>query len=344
MSLTPAVEFRGISKYFGDVKANSDISFTVTAGSIHGIVGENGAGKSTAMKILFGLYRPDEGEILLNGQPVHFHSSVDAMNAKIGMVHQHFMLAEPFTALDNILLQQKGSAFSILPRAEQKARLQEIAHRYGFDINLDAKIEDLSVGAQQRIEILKILSQDSQILILDEPTAVLTPQEVQDLFKNLKRLKEEGKTILIITHKLKEVMNLTDEVTVFRAGQVVARTKTSETSTGDLAERMVGRCMQNPQERTTSVDSSKTILNISNLNAALGTHKIEDINFKVSASEIVGIAGVEGNGQDVLIRALLDPHSLNKKSFSGELKVYGKLGSFPEDRSLSCTSRFLLPP
>ncbi len=332
MSLTPAVEFRGISKYFGDVKANSDISFSVTAGSIHGIVGENGAGKSTAMKILFGLYRPDEGEILLNGQPVHFHSSVDAMAAKIGMVHQHFMLAEPFTALDNILLQQKGSAFSILPRAEQKARLQEIAHRYGFDINLDAKIEDLSVGAQQRVEILKILSQDSQILILDEPTAVLTPQEVQDLFKNLQRLKEEGKTILIITHKLKEVMSLTDEVTIFRAGKVVANKKTSETTAGDLAALMVGRCLQTPAERTTKVDATTTILNIANLNAALGTHKIHDINFKVSASEIVGIAGVEGNGQDVLIRALLDSHALNKKSFSGELKVHGKMGSFPEDR------------
>ncbi|MDG0817092.1 ABC transporter ATP-binding protein [Bdellovibrio svalbardensis] len=332
MNLQPAVEFRGISKYFGDVKANSDISFTVTAGSIHGIVGENGAGKSTAMKILFGLYRPDEGEILVNGQPVHFHSSVDAMSAKIGMVHQHFMLAEPFTALDNILLQQKGSAFSILPRAEQKARLHEIAQRYGFDINLDAKIEDLSVGAQQRIEILKILSQDSQILILDEPTAVLTPQEVQDLFKNLKRLKEEGKTILIITHKLKEVMSLTDEVTIFRAGQVVANKKTAETSAADLAELMVGRRLQNPQERKTSVNTDSTILNISNLNAALGTHKIHDINLQVHTSEIVGIAGVEGNGQDVLIRALLDPHSLNKKSFSGDLKVHGKMGSFPEDR------------
>lgn len=332
MSLVPAVEFRGISKYFGDVKANSNISFSITAGSIHGIVGENGAGKSTAMKILFGLYRPDEGEIFVNGQPVQFHSSIDAMTAKIGMVHQHFMLAEPFTALDNILLQQKGSAFSVLPRDEQRTRLAEIAQRYGFDINLDAKVEDLSVGAQQRIEILKILSQDSQILILDEPTAVLTPQEVQDLFKNLQRLKEEGKTILIITHKLKEVMALTDEVTVFRAGQVVAHKKTSETSTGDLAAVMVGRCLLTPPERTTVVNSDKTVLQAANLNAGLGSHKIQDISFTVHGSEIVGIAGVEGNGQDVLIRALLDPHSLNKKSFSGELKVHGKMGSFPEDR------------
>lgn len=332
MNSSPAIEFRGISKYFGDVKANSDISFTVAAGSIHGIVGENGAGKSTAMKILFGLYEPDHGEILLNGQAVHFQSSIEAMNAQIGMVHQHFMLAEPFTALDNILLQQKGSVFSILPRAEQKLRLQEIAQHYGFEINLDAKVESLSVGVQQRIEILKILSQDSQILILDEPTAVLTPQETQDLFKNLRRLKDEGKTILIITHKLKEVMSLTDEVTIFRAGKVVASKKTSETSTAELAEMMVGRRLQHPQERTTAIDATKTILTVNHLNAALGTHKIHDIDFKIQASEIVGIAGVEGNGQDVLIRALIDPQSLNKKSFSGDLKIHGKMGLLPEDR------------
>ncbi|HWU42340.1 MAG TPA: ATP-binding cassette domain-containing protein, partial [Bdellovibrio sp.] len=226
-SARSAVEFRGISKYFGEVRANSDISFSVTAGTIHAIVGENGAGKSTAMKILFGLYQPDGGEILVNNNVVNFQSSIDAMNCCIGMVHQHFMLAEPFTALDNILLQQEGSAFSVLPRAEQKKNLQKIAQHYGFEIDLESKVEDLSVGAQQRLEILKILSQNSEILILDEPTAVLTPQEVQDLFKNLRRLKDEGKTILIITHKLKEVMSLTDEVTVFRGGRVVASKKTS---------------------------------------------------------------------------------------------------------------------
>lgn len=332
MSSVPAVEFRGISKYFGDVKANSDISFTVTAGSIHGIVGENGAGKSTAMKILFGLYRPDGGEILIHGKPVQFHNSIDAMSSGIGMVHQHFMLAEPFTALDNILLQQKGSAFSILPRKEQRKRLHEIAQRYGFDIDLNAKVEDLSVGAQQRIEILKILSQDSEILILDEPTAVLTPQEVQDLFKNLRRLKEEGKTILIITHKLKEVMSLTDEVTVFRAGRMVANKKTSETSPDDLAEMMVGRRIQTPKERVTAVETSETVLDVSGLCAALGSHNIQDITFTVQSKEIVGVAGVEGNGQDILIRALLDKHALNKKSIEGSVIINGKVGSFPEDR------------
>lgn len=332
MSSVPAVEFKGISKHFGAVKANSDLSFSISAGSIHGIVGENGAGKSTAMKILFGLYRPDEGQVFLNGQPVHFHSSIDAMNAKIGMVHQHFMLAEPFTALDNILLQQKGSAFSVLPRKVQKARLHEIAQRYGFDIDLDARVETLSVGAQQRIEILKILSEDSQILILDEPTAVLTPQEVQDLFKNLRRLRDEGKTILIITHKLKEVMALTDEVTVFRAGCVVASKKTSETSTAELAELMVGRRLQNPQERSTTVETAKAVLDIQNLHAKLGTCSIDEVSFKVHGREIVGIAGVEGNGQDILIRALLDSHSLIGKCYQGSISTLGHVGSFPEDR------------
>ncbi|KYG67684.1 sugar ABC transporter ATP-binding protein [Bdellovibrio bacteriovorus] len=326
----PALEFKKVSKFFGEVRANTDISFFVERGAIHAIVGENGAGKSTAMKILFGMYRPDEGEVFVNGQQVHFHSPIDAMAAKIGMVHQHFMLAEPFTALDNILLQQKGSAFSLLPRASQKNRLEEIAHRYGFQINLDAKVEDLSVGEQQRLEILKILSQDSEILILDEPTAVLTPQEVQDLFANLRRLREEGKTILIITHKLKEVMALTDSVTVFRAGHVVGHKWTRETNAEELAEMMVGRRIQKPQERNTAVDQAKTVLHFESVSGRLGSHGIDDIKLSVHAREIVGVAGVEGNGQDVLIRALLDKQAL--EDFTGKVTTLGSVGSFPEDR------------
>lgn len=328
----PAIEFKGVSKYFGAVRANSDISFSVAKGSIHAIVGENGAGKSTAMKILFGLYKPNGGEILLHGQKVEFSSPIDAMAAKIGMVHQHFMLAEPLSALDNILLHQKGSAFSILPRKEQKKRLEVIADHYGFNLDLSAKVADLSVGEQQRLEILKILSQDSEILILDEPTAVLTPQEVQDLFKNLRRLKDEGKTILIITHKLKEVMALTDEVTVFRAGRIVGSKKTVDTNTGDLAEMMVGHRLQNPQERSTSIDLAHTTLKFSQVSARLGTQAIQNISLAVYSREIVGIAGVEGNGQNVLIRALLDKQSLEKGSFSGEISIDGSLAAFPEDR------------
>lgn len=327
-----AIEFKRVSKSFGEVRANLDISFSVAPGSIHAIVGENGAGKSTAMKILFGLYQPDEGEIEVRGQRVSFASPIDAMAAKIGMVHQHFMLAEPFSALDNILLQQKGSAFSLLPRKEQKERLEGIAKRYGFHLDLSANVEDLSVGEQQRLEILKILSQDSEVLILDEPTAVLTPQEVLDLFKNLRQLKGEGKTILIITHKLKEVMSLTDMVTVFRAGRVVGTKKTSETNTEDLAEMMVGHRLPHPQERNTSVDTTRPVLEFKNVSAALSGQSVEDINLTVHAGEIVGVAGVEGNGQNVLIRSLLDPRSLKKGSFSGSISSKGTLASFPEDR------------
>ncbi|WP_413291736.1 ABC transporter ATP-binding protein [Bdellovibrio sp. HCB185ZH] len=331
MSQVPAVEFRRISKIFGDCVANEDISFKVTAGTIHGIVGENGAGKSTAMKILFGLYTPSGGEFMVHGTTQNFTSSIDAMKAKIGMVHQHFMLAEPLTALDNILLQQEGGAFSLLPRAEQIKHLNEVAKRYGFEVDLHAKVEDLSVGAQQRVEILKILSQNSEILILDEPTAVLTPQEVQDFFKNLRQLKAEGKTILIITHKLKEVMALTDEVTVFRAGKVVGCRKTSETSISELAEMMVGRRLQNPHERSTAIDP-KPVIEIQNLSASLGNHRVENLNLTVRTREIVGIAGVEGNGQDILIRALLDKHGFSKKHLSGKIITHGSVGSFPEDR------------
>ena len=344
MPLSPIVEFIAVSKSFGEVKANEDLHFQVTAGSIHGIIGENGAGKSTAMKLLFGLEQPDTGEIKIKGQAVQFNSPVDAMHSHIGMVHQHFMLAEPLTALDNILLHQEGPAFAVLPRKAERDRLQKLALHYGFEIDLDARVGDLSVGAQQRIEILKILSQNSEILILDEPTAVLTPKEVQDLFKNLRRLKEEGKTILIITHKLKEVMAITDEVTVFRAGKVTASFKTSNTRMESLAEAMMGRSLMKPSERSTVVSKDKTILEIHNLSARLENHAIAKIDLKINAGEIVGVAGVEGNGQDVLIRAILDPHSV--EDFAGSIRLQGKelqhlsclkireqgVGAFPEDR------------
>lgn len=332
MSSSAVIEFRGVSKAFGECVANRDITFSVTAGEIHGIVGENGAGKSTAMKMLFGFYRPDQGEIFLQGEKTSFDSPLAAMAQKIGMVHQHFMLAEPLTALDNILLQQKGSAFSLLPRAEQKKRLDEIANKYGFHINLEARVEDLSVGEQQRLEILKVLSQDSQILILDEPTAVLTPQETQDLFKNLRLLKHEGRTIIIITHKLKEVLQLTDSVTVFRAGSVIAQKKTSQTNIEELAELMVGRRLPKLEERKTAIDTSKVLLNIRDLRAFSGAQFVQDLNLQIRAGEIVGIAGVEGNGQDALIRALIDPDALDKKSLHGKIESKGTWGSFPEDR------------
>lgn len=327
-----AIEFRNIAKSFGPVKANHNISFAVPRGSIHAIVGENGAGKSTAMKILFGLYQPDEGQFFIRGKEVQFDSPMDAMAEGVGMVHQHFMLAGSLTALDNILLMQKGRAFEKLPRKEQKHKLEEIAQRYGMMLNLETKVDDLSVGEQQRLEILKILSQNSEIIILDEPTAVLTPQEVQDLFKNLRLLKDEGKTILIITHKLKEVIAISDNVTVFRAGTVVANRKTSEVQSDSLAELMVGRHLQKNQERKTKIDQDKVLLSLKNVSANIGNRKLQNVNLQIRAQEIVGVAGVEGNGQDVLMRVLLDRPSLKKGCWSGDIRQNGSLESFPEDR------------
>lgn len=326
----PVIEFKGVSKYFGDVLANVDLHFTVQPGTIHAIVGENGAGKSTAMKILFGMQTPDSGEIFIHGQTVRFASPIDAMAAGVGMVHQHFMLAESYTALDNILLQQRGSPFSRLPRKEQRQRLGSIAKRYGFEVDLDARVEDLSVGEQQRLEILKILSQNSQILILDEPTAVLTPQEVKELFANLRMLRQEGKTILIITHKLKEVMNLADQVTVFRAGRIVGTTAVQKTSIEDLAEMMVGRRLHPPRARSTNVDKESVTLQFKDFSARHGSHFIENVNLDVHKSEIIGVAGVDGNGQDLLIRSLVDRKSLS--NVKGSVNWQGQLQSFPEDR------------
>lgn len=335
------LEFRGISKSFGAVKANQDLSFKIPSGSVHAIIGENGAGKSTAMKILFGLYRPDDGEIFIDGKEVDFSSPREAMKSGIGMVHQHFMLGEPFSALDNILLHQENPFW--LRRDRTKAELSELAARYGFDVDLDKNVEDLPVGIQQRLEILKILSQNSDIIVLDEPTAVLTPQEIENLFINLKALQAQGKTIVIITHKLKEVLRWSDNVTVFRQGRVVAERKTSETSADELAELMIGHRPASPQERK-SAPLTTTALDIRALSARQGNHAIQDIRLRVHGREIVGIAGVEGNGQDVLIQSLLDPSSLDE--VRGDVLISGRairglstreirdmgVGAFPEDR------------
>lgn len=344
-SLNPAVEFLGIHKKFGEFHAAEDLNFKVESGKIHAIVGENGAGKSTAMKILFGLYRPEEGRLKVHGQEVRFQSPTEAMNLGIGMVHQHFMLAEPLSALDNILLFQKNRrAFQRLRRQQHLKQLQKIADQYQFDIDWERPVHTLSVGTQQRIEILKILSQDAKIIILDEPTAVLTPQETEDLFKNLRRLKAEGRTILIITHKLKEVMALADAVTVLRNGKVIVNKKISETSVEDLAEHMVGRKIKNLSlHARTSLPSAPPVLQMTQINLSARTGGLSNIQLQVRKGEIVGIAGVEGNGQDLLIQSLLNPRSLKLKGqielksqsilkFSAaQVRELG-LAAFPEDR------------
>jgi len=345
MSAQPAVEFIGVQKKFGDCPAARDLSFQVRQGDIHALVGENGAGKSTSMKMLFGLYPPDEGRLKVYGREVHLQSPLEAMALGIGMVHQHFMLAEPLSALDNILLFQKNSkALQNLHRQQHRARLQTLAQQYHFDIDWDRPVRELSVGTQQRIEILKILSQDARILILDEPTAVLTPQETEELFKNLRKLKSEGRTILIITHKLKEVMAVADHVTVLRAGRVVGSKNISETSVEDLAEMMVGRKIRNlALNARTHFTPQNPVLKVAGVNVSRKEGRLVDLHFQVHSGEIVGIAGVEGNGQDLLIQALLNPLSLKLR---GEIALKAQsivklppakiralgVAAFPEDR------------
>ncbi|MGZ3745724.1 MAG: ABC transporter ATP-binding protein [Pseudobdellovibrionaceae bacterium] len=344
-ALPPAVEFIGIHKKFGEFHAAENLNFQVATGEIHAIVGENGAGKSTSMNILFGLHKPEKGTLKVQGKEVHFNSPMEAMDQGIGMVHQHFMLAPPLSAIDNILLFQKDSkALQRLNRKENITRLQKLATEYQFDIDWNAPVQNLSVGTQQRIEILKILSQDSRILILDEPTAVLTPQEIEDLFRNLRKLKAEGRTIILITHKLKEVMAIADAVTILRNGKVIANKKISETSIEDLAENMVGRKIKNLSlsERRSFTDQAAVLqLNEVNLSGPQGS--LSHLNLQVRQGEILGVAGVEGNGQDALIHALLDPSSLK---LQGTIKIKSQptlhlsadqirslgLAAFPEDR------------
>jgi general nucleoside transport system ATP-binding protein len=306
-----AVELRGLTKQFGSVVANAGVNLRVEAGTIHGVIGENGAGKSTAMKMLYGIFPPDAGEIIVYGEKRVWSSPADAIAAGIGMVHQHFMLAGPYTALDNILLGAEPVRCGVIDRRRARIRLESLAQQYGLAVDWDTAIEELPVGVQQRIEILKLLYRDARILILDEPTAVLTPQETNELFRNLKKLRDEGKTIILITHKLKEVMSFTDRITVFRAGKVTGEMPTSETNPQELANLMVGRKVVLNIEVTPARPRDELAMELAGLNlagAVAGSrHKLSDVNFAVKRGEIVGIAGVEGNGQSELLQAILHP-------------------------------------
>ena len=321
-----AVEFENVSKTFGDCVANGGVTFSVRPGTIHGIIGENGAGKSTAMKLLYGLYRPDadDGKIRVKGKDVQFRTPLDAIGLGIGMVHQHFMLAGPYTVLDNIILgAEPRTRFGAVDRKAAREKLTALSKKYGLEVPFDRPVERVPVGVQQRIEILKALYRDCDILILDEPTAVLTPPEVIRLFENLKNLKAEGKTILIITHKLKEVLAFTDHVTVFRQGKVSGELPTAEASVQKLADLMVGRSVVlslDVAERT----PEKPMLEVKNLSlkhAGLGV--LNDVSLTVRGGEIVGIAGVEGNGQNDLLEALF--HSEEKGMIdSGSIHFLGQ--------------------
>jgi general nucleoside transport system ATP-binding protein len=323
---SPAVELRGLSKRFGTCVANDGVNLQVERGSIHGIVGENGAGKSTAMKMLYGVFRPDAGKILVNGKERVWSSPADAIAAGIGMVHQHFMLAGPHTALDNILLGSEPSRFGFINRKQARRRLEELSVQYGLHLDFKQPVEELPVGIQQRIEILKLLYRNANILILDEPTAVLTPQEANALFENLRRLREQGKSILLITHKLKEVMAFTDRVTVLRDGRVTGEKRTSETNPQELANLMVGRQVLLKVDVPPGKPLPELAIEVRNLALSdyCGTrHRHSNVNFSVNRGEIVGIAGVEGNGQTELIQAMLHPRDPKCRS-SGSVKFLGR--------------------
>jgi ABC-type uncharacterized transport system ATPase subunit len=303
--MQPAVEFRKISKAFGAVQANADVSFTINQGAIHGVIGENGAGKSTLMSILYGYYRADSGQLLIGGQERSIRTSQEAIALGIGMVHQHFMLVENMTVLDNVMLGSEGGFKLAAHRKQVEATLREICTRYRLDVDPLALVHDLSVGAQQRVEILKQIYRSANILILDEPTAVLTAQETASLFEILRLFKEQGKTIILITHKLGEIMEITDQVTVMRAGRVVGAVDTVSTSKEQLANMMVGRPIQSELPRA-PFKPGAPVLQVQNLNLvdAQGVTLLDDVGFTLRAGEIVAIAGVSGNGQSELMEIL----------------------------------------
>jgi general nucleoside transport system ATP-binding protein len=300
-----AVEMRGITKRFGDVMANDQIEIAIPARTIHAIVGENGAGKSTAMNILYGFYTADEGEILIDGGARAINNPKEAIALGLGMVHQHFMLVEPLTVTENIILGAEPVAGLAIDYRRARARVREISEQYGLRVNPDARIKDLSVGQQQRVEILKTLYRGARILILDEPTAVLTPQEVGEMFTILRGLREQGKTIIIITHKLHEVLELSDNITVMRDGKTVGNLPTGEATAEGLARMMVGRdvLLRVEKDAARPRDPVLTVRGLSLQNAE-GAHALKEVSFEVRGGEILGIAGVEGNGQTELIEAI----------------------------------------
>jgi len=319
--ISPILELSNVNKSFGHVQANKDICLKINKGTIHGIIGENGAGKSTLMSIVFGLYQADSGIIYINDKEIKLKSPRDSILNGIGMVHQHFMLVENFTVLENIILGFEGELVFGKRLQEAKKKLIKICEKYNLNIKLDSIISDLSIGFRQRVEILKALYREAQILILDEPTGVLTPQEVDELFKILRSLQEEGKTIVLITHKLNEIMDLTSEVTVMRQGKVVGFTRTDSTNKEQLAEMMVGRSVLLNIKKSKSI-KGKSIFKVNNLKVKddLNVLRVKGIDFEIHEGEILGLAGVTGNGQTELLEAL----SGIRKVESGEIKLFNE--------------------
>jgi len=338
------LELREITKRFGTFVANDAISLTVEPGEIHALLGENGAGKSTLMNVLFGLYAADGGQVVMDGRPVQFSGPGDAMAAGIGMVHQHFMLVPVFTVAENVIMgQEPVKGTGLINLAAARAKVKEISDRFGFDVDPDALIEDLPVGAQQRVEIIKALSREAKILILDEPTAVLTPQETDELMAIMRQLKESGTSIVFITHKLREVQEVADRITVIRLGKVVGQALPSA-SQAELASMMVGRAVD-LQVAKAPAQPGAAVFTVSGLTLvdASGLTLLDDISFEVAAGEILAVAGVQGNGQTELTQTLVG----RRAPTAGSITLDGRelagrsvrqildsgVGFVPEDRS-----------
>jgi ABC-type uncharacterized transport system ATPase subunit len=317
------LELRNITKQFGNVLANDHVNLAVKPGTIHAIVGENGAGKSTAMRIAYGFYKADEGEILVEGQVRQISSPHDAIRLGIGMVHQHFMLVDTMTVAENIVLGAEPGVAVALDLQKARAEIGRVSEEFKLAVNPDAVIENLSVGQQQRVELLKALYRHASLLILDEPTAVLTPQEVEEFFAILRRMREQGKTVVIITHKLSEVLAISDEVTVMRDGKVVGGLQTKQTNAAELARMMVGReVLLRVEKPEPKVGQPTLTVNGLSVKRADGTKRVDNISFEVRAGEILGIAGVEGNGQTELIEALAG--LVNPAHLSGKIVFAGR--------------------
>jgi general nucleoside transport system ATP-binding protein len=343
MDETPLLELTGITKRFPGVVANDDVHFELVKGEVHALLGENGAGKSTLMNILYGLYHPDEGEIRMNGNPVRIHSPREAIDVGIGMVHQHFMLIPVMTVAENIVLASEPTTGPFIDLDTAKAKVADISRRFGLAVNPGARIESISVGQQQRVEILKALYRGADILILDEPTAVLTPQEAGELFDVIRSLKEQGKSIIFITHKLNEVLEIADRITVLRRGKTVETVPREGATEEGLARMMVGREVLLRVEKG-AAQPGNPLLTVEDVvvQDERGLEAVRGVSFRVRAGEIVGIAGVDGNGQSELVDAI----SGLRKPESGKIVVSGDdvtfegcrecldagIGHIPEDR------------
>ncbi len=343
MTQQPAIEIHHLVKAFGNFKANDDISINFYGGQVHALLGENGAGKSTLMNMLSGILRPTSGQIKVQGKEVELHSAKDATGLGIGMVHQHFMIVGAFTVLENIILGAEPTNAGRLNFKKARAKVEDILSRYDLEVDLNASVDDISVGMQQRVEIVKVLYRDADVLIFDEPTAVLTPQEIDDLLKIMRKLADEGKAVILITHKLQEIRAVADVTTIVRRGHVIDTVKTADCSAADLATMMVGRPVDFNLDRA-EVTPGESILKVKHMDVVdkAKVKRVSDFNLEIHAGEIVGLAGIDGNGQSELVKALtgLTPISSGSVTIQGKETTHATprqivrdgVGHIPEDR------------